>query len=150
MNVKKSLYVFLCSIMGALLFLILHQILAFGYLMLLYANYQTFSFGLSFIALMALDYLTLIIVIMLGAWYGIWLGIYWFGMVYETNGNGFIEHMVKNYWPSGRRQISSGLRSKIAAVESKLEGDFMELENLSEQSPKAPAKKRIVRRKISQ
>ncbi len=143
MNVKKSLYVFMCSIMGALLFLIIHQIIAFGYLMLLYADYDKFSLGLPFISLMALDYFTLIIVLMLGAWYGIWLGLYWFGLVYEGDGHGFVEHIVKYYWPSNK--IPYSLKSKVAVVEKKLETDLNELEGLA---AKPVVKKRIVRKKV--
>lgn len=142
MTAKKSLYIFLCAIMGALLFLILQQILAFVYLMLLYGNYQTFSFGLSFIDLMAVDYFTLFIVLMLGAWYGIWLGLYWYGWVYEDGGHGFVGHIVKNYWPS--RNVPYNLKSKIAAVENRLEGDLMDLESLEH---KVDARKKVVRKK---
>jgi predicted membrane protein len=145
MTVKKSLYIFLCAIMGAMLFLILQQILAFGYLFLLYANYQTFSFGLSFINLMAFDYFTLILVVMLGAWYGIWLGLYWFDLVYESGRHGFVEHVMERYWPS--RRLPYNLKSKISAVEKKLEGDLMELESLGQKSEKKLVKRRVARRK---
>jgi len=102
MTIKKSLYVFLCSLLGMLLFLILHQIIAFGYLMLLYVNYPTFGLGMSLMDWLALDYFTLIIVLMLGMWYGIWLGMYWFGIVYEDQNHGFVGHLIKKYWPTSR------------------------------------------------
>lgn len=129
---KKSLYIFLCAILGMLLFLILHQIVAFAYLMLLYTHYSIFNLGLSFMDLMALDYFSLIIALMFGAWYGIWLGLYWYGWVYESGGHGFVEHMIKKHWAA--KSVTYNLKSKLVAVESKLQ----------EPAPK----KRIVRRKV--
>jgi hypothetical protein len=149
MSVKKSLYIFLCCLLGCLLFLLVHQMLAFGYLMLLYYNYESFSFGLSLLDFLALDYFTLIIAVMGGAWYGIWLGIYWYGVVYEGSSSGFIGHLIRHYWPN--REKAYGLKAKVAAVEERLAGDLWELEDLAEKvevAAKVPAKKKIVKRKV--
>ncbi len=128
MLVKKSLYVFLCSLLGVMLFLVLHQILAFAYLVLITYDYS-FTFGLSFYELMALDYVTLILTLFFGAWYGIWLGEYWYEEVYEGTHPGFIGHLFRHYWPTKHPKYN--LKSKIIAVEQKLESDLWELEDLA-------------------
>ena len=150
-TVKKSLYVFLTAMLGALLFLIIHRMLAFGYLLFLYYNYNFFSFGFSFMEILAIDYFTLILALMFGAWYGIWIGLHWYDVVYQESGShGFVGHFVRHYWPTSVK--SYNLKSKIAAVEKKLENNIWELEDLAKKTEinalsQVPAKKRIVRRK---
>ncbi len=150
MSVKKSLYVFLCSLLGILLFLVLHQIAVFGYLMLIYFNYS-FSFGMSLVELMALDYVTLVFVLFFGAWYGIWVGEYWYEEVYEGQHPGFLGHLVRHYWPT--KESKYNLRSKIVAAEQKLEGDLWELEDLTSKAQSKTkvvgVRKRVVRRKAT-
>jgi len=146
MPVKKSLYIFLTSLLGALLFLILHRIVAFAYFVLLYFNYGTFGLGLSINDILAFDYVSLIMALLLGGWYGVWLGLYWFDAVYGNSGQGFLGHVAKTLWP--RTQSNYNLREKIAVVETKLEHDLDQLESLVETQP-IMAKKRVVKRKAA-
>lgn len=73
-QVKKSLYIFLTAILGVLLFLILHRLIVFVYLTLVAVDYPAFGVNFSYPQFLAFDYLTLIISLMLGAWYGVWRG----------------------------------------------------------------------------
>lgn len=149
---KKSVYILLCALLGSLLFLVLHRILIFGYLLLLTYKYDQFSFGLSFLEFLALDYTTLIVTLIAGMWYGIWLGIYWYESVYEGEHSGFVGHMVRRYWPT-RTEVHN-LRSKIALAEQDLSRSAWELEGMAkrvEQVSKNEIKssKRIVRKKTA-
>lgn len=83
-DAKKALYVFLCGLMGSLLFLVIQRSIVLIYLVLLRLNPETFTVGLSLADLMALDALTVFLALMFGGWYGVWLGIHWYDVVYET------------------------------------------------------------------
>ena len=90
---KKSLYLFLSSLLGSLLFLVIHQaavviIFVFGVARGGLASFE------SYMLFWVFDYFTLVIVLMLGSWYGIWLGMYWYEKVYEEESHkGFISHI---------------------------------------------------------
>jgi hypothetical protein len=66
---KKSLYVFLCSLLGMLLFLILHRLLVIGYFSLTSRNLLDY-FSYNLVLEMAVEYLTLFFAILAGSWYG--------------------------------------------------------------------------------
>lgn len=152
-SAKKSLYIFLTALLGSLLFLVLHRIAVFGYMIMLYYNYPKFSFGMSIMDFMALDYLTLIITLLLGGWYGIWLGLGWFEAVYEDGGHaGFFGHVLRHYFPIQKNNY--GLKNKVVAAGHKLEHDLIELEELAAKMQRVSKPKvavrttsRIVRRK---
>src|ERR1700722_11515309 len=127
---KKSLYIFLSSIMGALLFLILHQIIVFLYSVALSTDYADLSFGFSYMEFVAFEYLTLIFVLLAGAWYGIWLGLYWYEKVYEEGSHGGgVNHVASNYFPRSKKNFK--LEAKMEAVKKDLETNLWELEDLA-------------------
>lgn len=134
---KKSLYIFLSSLLGVLLFLTLHRIIAFFFLALQIVDYRDFNFGLSYMEFAALDYVTLVLALMLGAWYGVWLGNYWYGLVYEAGSHkGMLNHLAQRW-----RAKASGnynLEEKIASVKQKLEKDLGNLEKLAGELPVSP------------
>ena len=147
---KKSLYIYLTGLLGVLLFLILHRIAAFAYLLLLYTDYAHFSFGLSFFDITVLDYFTLILVMLLGGWYGVWLGVYWYEAVYEGTHGGFFGHVIRHYWPNRKKVY--GLSNKISAAADKLEHEAWELDDVAKKVDQIATadvmpKKRVVRRK---
>ena len=78
---RKSLYLFLTALLGTLLFLTVHQVAYFIYIYMLGTGLATS--GMSYVEFLAVEYFTLTITMMLGAWYGIWLGLYWYEKVYE-------------------------------------------------------------------
>lgn len=147
---RKSLYIFLSSLLGTLLFLILHRVVSFLFGWAIVSGYTFLGFGMNSIELQAMDYLTLMFSLMFGAWYGIWLGLYWYEVVYEQRlRGGLVDHIICNYWPRSRRPYD--LKSKVSAAARKLEHDLGELESLAETVQVAvhpePIKKRIVRKR---
>ena len=144
---KKSLYLFLIFFLGVLLFLILHRLVIFFYFYLLAGGY--INPGISYLQFLVVDYFTLAIVLMFGAWYGIWLGMFWFEKVYvEKSHGGFAYHVSNKYFP----RTPKNLESKISAVRQKIENDLWQLEDLTEAGIKAvvatpkPIKRRVVRK----
>jgi hypothetical protein len=145
---KKSFYILLSAILGMLLFLMLDRIAVFFYLFLIAGGF--ISANINFAAFAVLDYFFSLLFCLLGAWYGIWLGLYWFRRVYEEGSHGgVIDHITKNYFfPHPPKQLDT----KISAVRERLEKDLWQLEDLATEtlvrtvSPK-PIKRRIVRKK---
>jgi len=147
---KKSLYVFLSSMLGVMLFLVIHRILIFLILVFSGAG-GNFYLGFSYLGFLAIDYFTLLIVLMLGAWYGIWLGNYWFEKVYEERlHGGFVSLLASRLWP---KRVSK-LRQKMVSATEHLENDVWELEDLVKDLPPTASikpvnvfKRRIVRKR---
>ncbi len=82
-RVGKAIYVFLCSLMGMLLFAIFHRSVMVIYFILLNNNFDLYSFGFSENAMRALDFFTLLLALFFGGWYGTALGLHWYRLVYE-------------------------------------------------------------------
>lgn len=148
---KKSLYIFLCSLLGLLTFLILHRLLVFFYLLLASNNPEIFYGRWNYLEMVATDFFTLMVVMMLGAWYGIALGLKWYEAVYERGyTSGLIDHIVKTYWPSHKGDYD--LPQKVQNVVRELKDDVLELEHLAKtikpvMKEMTPIKRRIVRKK---
>ena len=147
---KKSLYLFLTALLGTLLFLIVHQIVFFVYIYMLGTG--VVAAGISYNQFLAVEYFSLTIVMMLGAWYGIWLGLYWYKKVYEEKSHwGFVHHLSTKYFP---RREPRALESRMAQVREHLEENLWQLEDLAKTAevfkpvvePK-PIKRRVVRKK---
>jgi hypothetical protein len=144
---KKSFYIFLSSLLGVLLFLILHRIIVFVYLYLVAA--QVFSGNINYYQFLAWDYFSLVITLMMGAWYGVWLGLYWFQRVYEEGSHGgIVAHISeKIFFPRPKT-----LGGKMYAIKDRLEKDLWELENLTNVTEAEvkiiePIKRKVVRKK---
>lgn len=95
----KALYLFLCSILGMVLFGMLHRSVFVLYDLLLTVDYETYSFGMPYGAIPALDFTTMLLMLFLGGWYGIVLGLEWYALVYGPNAatpaglfHGFVPH----------------------------------------------------------
>ena len=147
---KKSLYLFLTALLGMLLFFILHRIVIFFYLYLLAGGYITTD--MSFYQFLVLDYASLLVVMVLGVWYGIWLGSYWFRKVYvEGSHRGFVQHLkMGNYW---NQAPPKNLEKKIIAVKHRLEDDLWQLEDLAKETVQqaeelGPLKRKVVRKRV--
>ena len=124
-------------------------LITFCYLLLLYSDYSRFSLGIPFITLLALDYCVLVVIMLLGAWYGVWLGLHWYGLVYEEKSHpGFVGHMVRKYWPTQEEDYN--LRAKIVAAERKISQDVWELEDIAAKTEARPAvvKAPVVRKRV--
>lgn len=143
---KKSLYLFLSSLLGVMLFLVLHRSIVFIYLYLLTQGYLVT--GLTYLQFLVFDYFTLTLTLLFGAWYGIWLGVYWYEKVYvEGSHPGFVAHMSGKFM----YRKSKGLESKMSHIKERLETDLWQLEDLaktslSQVSSPVPIKRKIVRK----
>lgn len=82
-DARRALYIFLCGLMGSLLFLVIQRSLLLIYLILVQLNPDALNLGLSVGDLIALDLLTVFLALSCGGWYGIWLGLHWYDIVYE-------------------------------------------------------------------
>ena len=141
---KKSLYIFLTALLGVLLFLMLHRIWVFFYLYLLAGNYITTS--LNYYQFLVLDYTTLLMAMVLGAWYGIWLGMYWFRKVYEEGSHGgFIQHINTRYYGAAPKK----LETKMVQVRQKLENDLWQLEDLAKESLAQVKRPQAIKRAVA-
>lgn len=133
-SAKKSLYLFMSSMLGVLLFLILHRLAVFFYLVAVGVGGTPAPVGYSYLVFLAVDFFTLILTLMLGAWYGIWVGMYWYEQVYEKGSHeGLVGYFRQRYWP--RKSYGYGLGPKIAEAQRKLENDRWELEGLVSNVP---------------
>ncbi len=117
--VTKSLYLFLCSILGMILFAMLHRAIFVLYGLLLQIDFQTYSFGVSEAGIYLIDFFTMTAAIFLGGWYGTLLGIDWYSIVYGPNAenpgrmfHGFVPH----HWRNGKNKTDK--KSARPAVKS--------------------------------
>jgi hypothetical protein len=149
-GVKKSAYIFLCSILGVLLFLVLDRIVVFWYIIL--AAYGVFgNVGFSSVQFVATDYIIMLLAMLCGSWYGIWIGSYWYELVYERGSwrNAFFqakEHLMP------RKKKDADIKHKVEAVTRQLEQSLAQAEKLVERIPQqilkpAPIKRTITRKK---
>lgn len=130
---KKSFYVFLTSIMGVFLFFVLHR-LAFFFWSVISVISETMARNYYSLPVLVFEYVSLILALLGGAWYGIWLGIFWYDKVYvENSRRGFIERISDKIWPAPK--IHTGTTGKLLAVTRKLEEDLLNLEDLAAQKP---------------
>ena len=83
---KKSLYLLLCAILGMILFVIVQQA-ALLLLTILMMN-QLSAIDLAPAQSAMFDSLTYLLAMFFGAWYGIWLGLHWYEIVYEQGRKG--------------------------------------------------------------
>lgn len=129
-GVKKSIYIFLCSMLGVMLFLILHRLVMFSFVVFaIYAGYSRTLFGSAYLSFLAFDYVTLVLAMLAGSWYGIWLGTYWYEQVYELgNWRGAIYHLRGKMLPV---REDARLQERIQEVQEILREDIREAEELS-------------------
>lgn len=146
---KKSLYIFLTALMGVMLFVLLDRLVVFFYLFLLTYGYT--ATDMAYQQIQALDYFVLTLVMMGGAWYGIWVGLYWYSKVYEEKSHkGFVDHVATNYFPGNKPKI---IHAEMSAVKERLQSDLWQLEDLSQQEaltemPLAEVKPKTVRKRV--
>ncbi|MBI5530179.1 MAG: hypothetical protein HY918_01630 [Candidatus Doudnabacteria bacterium] len=146
---KKSFYIFLASLLGVILFLVLHRIVMFGYLYLLAGGYVGTDMG--YAEFIMLDYFTLMLTLMFGAWYGIWIGMYWYERVYELKSHpGFVAHLSSKFFNGNAKKIES----KMVQVRERLEEDLWQMEDLAKVSLESasvaePIKRRVIKRKTA-
>jgi len=100
----KAFYILLCALLGLMLFVVTQRAVSLIYYLLLNTNFKSYSFGLDYYQLSWLNFWTIIAAAFFGLWYGIWLGLHWYEMVYEEGTGGLWQHF-KQHWP---KRESSG------------------------------------------
>ncbi len=150
---------FLSSLMGMLMFLILHRIAVFFYLL-----FATFGDGgFAYYSFIFWDYITLSTFLVIGAIYGFWVGKYWYKSVYhESSHGGLVSYVNSLIWDEKPVKVAEVYKHKLEAATQKIEEDLTDLENLEKNFPvvlkpkplkrtlviaKKPAKKRAVKTK---
>jgi hypothetical protein len=94
----KAFYVMLCAILGVMLFVVIQRAFSLIYYLLLNTNFKTYSFGLDYYQLSWINFLSMLAAVFFGLWYGVWLGLHWYDMVYEEGSGGVWQH-IKQHWP---------------------------------------------------
>lgn len=149
-GIKKPTYIFLSAMLGMLIFLILHRVVVFFVMAGVYFNSGDGFMGANYLQFLAWDYLTLILVLMLGAWYGIWVGSYWYEKVYESKlHGGFLSHVLGFRQQGPAREI---LGEKMEELSENIQEEIWELDQLSKNITKAartpkPIKRKVVKRR---
>lgn len=145
---KKSFYLLVTALIGASLFFILDRTLVFLYLYLVATG--SLGPGPAYYQFLAADYFTLALALIGGAWYGIWLGMYWFEKVYNEKSHGGLAHHIRsNYFTWGKPKSLPG---KMSAVKQRLEKDLWALEDLAKNTAQEsgwpePKVRRVVRKR---
>lgn len=120
---SKALYLFLCAILGMVLFVMLQRAILFLYNLLIFVD-STYAFGMSSATILGLDFFTLLLALFLGGWYGTMMGIDWYAMIYGPNAevqaglfHGFLPH---NWRGKKSRKASSKSHQSAPARPTKL------------------------------
>ncbi len=150
---QKSLYIFLSSLLGMLLFLIIHRLVVFCLLILQSSGNKVFTLNMPYLEFLAWDYFSLLLTLLAGAWYGIWVGSYWYEKVYNEGSHlGLVGHITENYWP--KTTSYKDIKSKISEVKKTIHTELWQLEDLNKtlnselSSRKKPlARKKVIKRK---
>ena len=90
---RKSLYVFLCSLLGVMLFVMLQKsaLLLLTLLTNAQETQQAFRSDIP-----VFDTLTFLLALFFGGWYGVWLGLHWYDIVYESGRGGILRSMFSH------------------------------------------------------
>lgn len=122
---KRSFYIFLSSLLGVMLFILLERSL-FLLAFLLGMNVLTPQFA-------QIDYIAFIVASILGLWYGIWVGLYWYTIVYEEGSH---PGMLRGIWGSFSRQ--SGDRGVLTTEKTWDLEDLMQAKSEELTTPRGP------------
>ena len=123
----KALYVFLTSLLGMMLLVMLHRSLFVIYDLLGIFFPNVFIFQATAYTVQTVDFISLLSVMFIGGWYGVWLGLHWFDIVYEHNSHNKIFHaLVPHNWRKSQdvkdKSVSAGVPKKIVHASSSRSG----------------------------
>lgn len=110
---KKSLYVFLCSLLGMLILLTLQHAIIFLYLSVITAFGTNESVNID---LYSLNVVVWFLSVFFGGWWGVWLGLGWYKMVYEdAQHKGFVHGLATalyGFSQGGKKAVSTPVITK--------------------------------------
>ncbi len=158
----KALYIFLCTLLGIILFLIFHRALVVIAYIVIESNYQPLAWGLTNGDLQTIDFFTMLVALFLGGWYGVWLGLNWYSLVYEGEHSpgllhGFLPHHYRRSERMKRKaargsepvhvSVTENAADKISNMTSRLPWDLDDLDEDTEMVKK-PVRKKVVRKTV--
>ena len=109
------------------MFLTLHRIVVFIFLYLIASGYLQTS--LSYRGFLVVEYFTLFLALLFGAWYGIWIGLHWFKKVYEERVHiGYLDHLNSQLFPDDNEK----LMLLLERAKERLQADAEQVEELEE------------------
>ncbi len=118
---KKALYVFLCSLLGMLIFIILQKstLLLLTILLGNQGDIAVEGYASPFYQFETISYL---VALFFGGWYGVWLGLHWYGIVYEAGRGGllyaFWGNLMHHEAPREEKAATSPARASAPVVNS--------------------------------
>lgn len=167
---KKALYLFLSSLLGMILVLMFHRSVFLIYDMLgdFFPRQQLLNLPYYYVAVA--DFTTLLLAMFIGGWWGIWLGLNWYKMVYEDRHvrswfHGFLPHAWRSHKvkDSSAQASATGMPRKITATSDSSDvfqtmratgikpvwsfEDFKNVESKTEPKKRA-VKKRVVKKRV--
>ncbi|MBL8030362.1 MAG: hypothetical protein JNN11_03880 [Candidatus Doudnabacteria bacterium] len=128
---RRSIYLILSGLMGLLIFFILHRIAIFLYLLIVTSADVFFEYN----TFLLWDYITLSFSMVVGLVYGMWIGEYWYKVVYHENThNGLIDH-IGSFFTGKSKSKPEIFENKLEHVALRLENNLNDLEALAKQAP---------------
>lgn len=112
----KALYLFLCAILGMVLFAMLHRAIFVLYDLLIFID-NIYTLGISQNTIAYIDFFSLLVVLFLGGWYGTMMGIDWYAMVYGPNAEvrpGLFHGFIPHHWRG--QKAKKTVHSKMSAT----------------------------------
>ncbi len=164
-NPGKALYLFLCALLGIMLFGVFHRALVVIYYLLQDGAYFHMPFSIGSADLQALDFFTMLIALFLGGWYGVWIGLHWYELVYEGEHraglfHGFLPHYFRKEERANRRKAGAVEPKAVHVPVTEQRPTFEKITNLgssmpwdiddigSERMTKKPVRKKVVRKTV--
>ncbi len=83
---KRTAYITLFVILGNLISWFVHGSLEIAYSILLWRDFATWSFGLTYDTLWNIHHVIAVLLFVAGVWYGFRAGKFWWAYLYQENG----------------------------------------------------------------
>jgi hypothetical protein len=149
-KVNKHVYIFFCALLGILLLVIVQRIIIMLATLFLIGDPVSVVSDSAWAWYAAIDYLTLWIAVLGGIWYGLWIGEYWYKIVYEEGRYlGVFHHILHSHGDTNPKLTN--IQNEIAHIQHSMVEEAWHLEDLSRNieqvvPAKAPVRKKVVRR----
>lgn len=150
---KKTIYLFLSLLLGMFVFFILHRLVIFFIMWFLLSSGEAFVVASRYRNFLVWDYGTLFLSLIVGSWYGLWVGGYWYEKVYEIGlHGGVLGHLAVSLNRFTHRQ--SSLRNKVEKISQELKEESWQLDDLAKMVSKTnlstkPVRKRVTTKRVA-
>lgn len=128
---KRAFYVFLSGLMGVLLFLVMQR--SIWLLWVIFFSHSPAMTSLQIVddsqGYVLLDSITLVLAVVFGGWYGVWLGLHWYDVAYvEKTYKGLITRFV------GFVSVKSPKKTKVSMKSSPVQNEYAAFWNIQDVS----------------